>query len=99
MIDGAKRCALRDLAHFRCRTVLPFRQAVNLIIEQKDLKVYVAAHQVNQMIPTDGQCIAISGHDPDIQFRPTRLQSRGNGRRPAVNRVHSVGIHIIWEPA
>jgi hypothetical protein len=99
MVKAAERRRLGNLSFFRSGRVLPLCQAVDLIIEKQDVNVEVPAQQMDRMITPDTQAVAITRDYPDAEFRPRRLQSRRDGGRPAMDRMHTIGIHIIWEPA
>src|ERR1700733_2673825 len=51
------------------------------------------------MIAANGEAVAITGHDPHVEFGTRNLQPGGEGRRAAVNRVEAVGVHVIREAA
>ena len=53
---------------------------------------------MHQVIPTDGKPVTVAGDDPDRQIRIHRLEARGNRGRTTVNRVDTVGVHVVWEP-
>src|SRR3990172_13072936 len=54
---------------------------------------------MNQMIGADRQPVAIPGDDPDLQIRTADSETGGNRRRPAMDGVESVGIHVIGKTA
>src|SRR3546814_4688710 len=77
------------------RRILPLGQAVDLVVEQHDLAIEIAADQVHRMIAADRQPIAVAGHDPHVEIGVRELQSRRKGRRAAMDRVEAVCFHII----
>ena len=52
-----------------------------------------------QMVGADTKAVSVTGDDPHLQVRPAQAQTRGNSRRPAMNGVKTVGIHVIGEAA
>ncbi len=99
IVDRAGRRALGHLAQRRGGRILPLGQAVNAVVEQHDVDVEVAADAVHQVIAADRQPVAVAGDDPHRQIGPAGFQARGHGRRPAVDRVDAVGVHVIGKPA
>ena len=87
MVDRPVGRTLRDFALLRGGAVLPLRQAVYLVIEQQDLHVYVAAQEVDQVIPSYGEGVAVSRDDPYVQVGAACLESRGNGRGASVDGI------------
>ena len=54
---------------------------------------------MDEMIPPNTQGIPITGNDPNGEVRISQLYPGSNGGSPAVNRMKTKGLHIIWEPA
>ena len=54
---------------------------------------------MDQVVAADLQSVAVAGDDPHREVGPHRLQPRGHGRGPAVDRVDAVGVHVIREAA
>src|SRR5690348_12637842 len=79
--------------------VLSFGQAVDAIVEKEDLNADVSAQQVNGMVSSDGQRVAIACGYPNFQFGVGDLDAGGDGGRAAMDRVESVGVHVIRETA
>src|SRR5439155_16017464 len=73
--------------------------AVNLVVEEHDLQIHVAADGVNQVIAADRQSVAVAGDDPDVQIGAGEPNAGGKRRRPAVNAVETIGVHVVGEPA
>ena len=103
-LRGLKGCSsepkgvdLVDLGHFRGGRVLALGQPVDLVVEQQDGDVDVAAERVDQVVAADGERVAVTGDHPDVEIRPGGGQSGGDGRCPAVDRVHAVGVHVVRE--
>ena len=74
-------------------------QAVDLVIEEQDIQVEIAAQQMDSMVAADAEAVAIAGYHPDAEIRTTGLETRCDRRRPAMDRMHSIGIHVIGETA
>ena len=87
------------LAQRRRGRVLALGQAVDPVVEQDDLEIEVAADGVHQVVAADRQAVAVAGDDPDLQVGPHALQAGGDGRRPAVDAVDAVGVHVVRKPA
>src|SRR5437879_13642942 len=51
------------------------------------------------MVAANRQRVAVTGHDPYLQLRAGDLESGGDRRRAAVDRVESVGVHVVRETA
>src|ERR1700733_11041771 len=51
------------------------------------------------MIAPDAQAIPVARHDPDAQLGTAGLQTRSDSRSTAMDRMHSIGVHIIGEAA
>ena len=99
MIDGAKRCALGDLARLRRRRILTLGEAVDAIVEQQDRQVHVAAQCVDEVVAANGQRVAVAGDHPHVEVRPGHRDACGNGRSTAMNAVHAIRIHVVRETA
>ena len=78
---------------------LPLGQAINLVVEQQNLHVHIAAQHMHQMVATDGQPIAVAGYQPHIQIRIGQFDAGCNGWRPSVDRVEAITLDVIGEPA
>lgn len=66
------RCPLVLL---RGRRILTFGQTINLVVEQEDVYIKIAAEQVHEMVSADGQGIAIARDDPNAEVRVRNLQA------------------------
>ena len=55
------------------RRILPLGQPVDLVVEQDDLHVQVAADAVQQVIAADGECVAVAGDYPHLHVRLASL--------------------------
>ena len=99
LVDRAERRRLGDLAHLAGRRVLPLGQPVDLVVEQQDGEVHVAAQGVDQVVATDREPVAVAGDHPHVEVGPGHGEAGGHGGRPAVDGVHPVGVHVVREPA
>ena len=52
------------------RRELALGQAVDLVVEQQDVQVDVAAQGVDQVVTPDGQHVAVPADHPDVQVGP-----------------------------
>jgi len=62
------------------RRILTLGQAVDLVVEQDDLQVDVAADHVHQVVAADRKPVAVTGDHPHLQVRPAGLDTRGDRR-------------------
>ncbi len=96
-VQGAHGGGLGDLARLAGGGVLALGQAVDPVVEEQDLQVDVAAQGVDEVVPADGQRVAVTGDDPDRQVAARGGQTGGDGGGPAVDGVHPVGVHVVRE--
>ena len=88
LVDRAHRRRLRESLPERARRrVLALRQPVDLVVEEQDLEVHVAAQRVDQVVAADRERVAVAGHDPDREVGPRRARARS--RSPARGRGSS----------
>src|SRR5579884_874437 len=66
IVDGAKRTRFGPSADPGCRRVLSLGQAINLVIEQDNLQIDIAANGVDQVVAANRESVAVAGYDPDI---------------------------------
>ncbi len=81
----------------RGRRVLPLGEPVDLVVEQADLHVHVAAQDVERVVAADAQPVAVAGDHPDVELRVGELEAGGEGRGAAVDGVEAVGRHVVGE--
>ncbi len=62
---GSRFCFLAD---FGCGRILAFRQAINSVVEHQNFEADVAAQHVDGVIAADGEGIAVTGGDPNVQI-------------------------------
>src|ERR1700730_17174509 len=73
MINTAEGSGLGNLIFFRGRRILSFGQAVDLVIEQKDIQIKISSKQMNGVVAPNAEAVSISGHDPHTQLGPSSL--------------------------
>ena len=98
LFDRAVGRGLGDLAQLRGGGVLPLGEAVDLVVEEYDVQVDIAADGVYEVVAADGQRVAVARGDPDAEARVGDLDTRGHGVGAAVHRMEPVGLHVIDEP-
>ena len=98
-VDRAERGRGRARADAAGRRILALGQAVDLIVEQQDLAVEVAAQHVHRVIAADRQRVAVAGDDPHVELGIGELDAGRERRRAAVDRVEAVGRHVIRKAA
>ena len=97
LLDRAVGRGLGDLAQLRGGGVLPLGQAVDLVVEENDVQVDVAADGVDEVVAADGQRVAVTGRHPDREARVGHLDARCHGVGAAVDRVEAEGLHVVDE--
>ena len=85
-VDRAERRRLGDLAELARRRVLALGQPVDLVVEQQDREVDVAAQGVDQVVAADRQAVAVAGDHPHVEVGPGHGEAGGDGRGAAVDR-------------
>ena len=98
VIDHAARRGDGSQTDLRGGRVLPLGQAVNLVVEQHDVQVEVAANGVNVVVAADRERVAVAGADPDAEVRAGRLQAGGHRHGASVDAVHAIGVDVIGQP-
>ena len=98
MVQRSEGRRLGDLALFTGRRVLALGQSVDLVVEHQDLQVDVPPERVDQVVPADGERVAVSRDHPDMQVRAGRGDPRGDGRSASMDPVHAVGVDVVGEP-
>jgi hypothetical protein len=78
---------------------LALGQAVNLVVEQQELAVEVAAQQVHRMVAADTECVAVAGDDPHVEFGIGELDPGRDGRSATVDGVEAVARHVVGKAA
>src|ERR1019366_3237536 len=72
---------------------------VDAIVEEENLEIHISAEGVEQVVTADGQGVAVTGGDPDIEIGPGELQARGDRGRAAMDGVKAVGVEVIGKSA
>ena len=98
-VDRAERGRGRARADPAGRRILALGQAVDLVVEQQDLAIEVAAQDVHRVVAADRQRVAVAGDDPHVQFGIGELDPGRERRRAAVDGVEAVGRHVIRKAA
>ena len=98
-VDRPERGRRRARADPAGRRILALGQAVDLVVEQQDLAVEVAAQHVHRVVAADRQRIAVAGDDPHVEFGIGELDPGRHRRRAAVDGVEAVGRHVIRKAA
>src|SRR5215510_3831989 len=98
-IHRAHRRRLRHLAELAGRRVLPLREPVDPVVEEQDGQVHVAAQDVQHVVAADREPVAVTRDHEDLQLGPRHPEPGGDRRRPAVDRVEAVGVHVVREAA
>ena len=97
LVDRPERRRLRHLAALGGRRVLALRQPVDLVVEEQDREVDVAAQRVDQVVAADRERVAVAGRDPHGQVGAHRREPCRDRGRPPVDGVHPVGLHVVRE--
>ena len=76
----------------------PLVKPVDLVVEEQDLEVDIAAESVDQVVAADREGVAVTGDHPHREVGPGGGDTRGDGRGPPMDGVHPVGVHVVGEP-
>src|SRR5438477_8952834 len=95
VLDRAEWRGGRARATARRRRVLALGQSVDLVVEQNDVEVDVAAQHVQHVVAADGQAVAIARHHPYVEIGIRELDTGGNRRRAPMHGVETVRGHIV----
>ena len=87
----------RQRAPLGCRRDLALGQTVDLVVEQDDIEIDVAPQGMHQVISANTEPVAITRNHPDVEVGIRQLGARGHRWSPAVNRVKTVGGHVVGE--
>src|SRR5262249_30503357 len=71
----------------------------DLVVEEEDVEVEVAAQDVDQVIAPDRERVAVAGDDPHGELGARRLEAGGDGGGPAMNRMEAGRVDVVREPA
>ena len=78
---------------------MPIGEAVDAVVEEKDLDIDIAAQGVQQMVAANRKGVTIPGGHPYGKLRTRHLDAGGDGGRAAVNGVESEAVDVIGQPA
>ena len=87
----------RDCAAAGKRRMLAAGHAVNPVIHDNRRHFDIAAGGVDEMIPADGERVAVAHRDDHFQFRAAQLDAGRKGERPAMQRVKRMKIHVAGD--
>ena len=76
---------------------MSLRQTVDLVVEQDDVQIDVAADGMDEVVAADGQRVAVTRGYPHRQTRVGRLDARSHGVRTTVDRVEAERLHVVDE--
>src|SRR6185437_5514665 len=79
--------------------ILALGEAVDLIVEEQDLEIDVAAQHMDQMVAADRQTVAVARYHPYVKLGPRDFQPGRDRRCAAVNRMEAVSVHVIRKTA
>src|SRR5207244_986345 len=96
-VDRSERGRLGHLPLLAGGRVLTLGQPVDLVVEQQDGEVDVAAQGVDEVVAAYGERVAVARHHPDVQVGPGQGQPGGDGGGPPVDGVHPVDVHVVGE--
>src|SRR5580704_12669097 len=54
---------------------------------------------MDRVVAADTEAVTVSRDDPYAQLRSGSFQPGSDRGRPAVDRMHPIGVHVIWKPA
>ena len=78
-----------------CRAGTSASEAVDLVVEQKNLEANVAPECMHQMVATNRQAIAVARDNPHVELGIRELEPCRDRRRTPVDRVESVGLDVV----
>ena len=93
-LDRAVRRRRRFGVGRRQRRILAAGHAVNVVVEQDNRDVDVAAGRMDEVVAANRGGVAVARADDDVQFRLGELDAGGNRQRPAVGRVDGVEVQV-----
>ena len=95
IFDRSVRRTLGNETTIGSRRILSLRQTVDLVVEQHDIQVHVAAHGMDKVVTADRQAVAVAGNQPDTQVGTSRLHAGSDSGSTSVDRMETVCVHII----
>ena len=97
-LERPERGGLGDLARLAGGRVLPLGEPVDLVVEQQQGEIHVAPERMDEVVAADREEVAVAADHPDVQIGTGHGEPGGDRRRPTVDRVHPVGVHVVREP-
>ena len=84
----------------RCgRRILTAGHAVDIVIENNDGQLHVAACRMDQMIPSDRGAVSVAGDNDHVQLRIGQFDPGREGDRTAMCGMDRIEIQIACCPA
>ena len=93
-LDRAVRRRRRFGVRRRQRRVLTARHAVNVVVEQYDRQVDIAACRMDEVVAADSRRVAVAGAHDDFQARLGELHAGCYRQCAAVRRVDGVEVQV-----
>ena len=81
------------------RTGLVLGQAVNEVVHDHVGQADVLPCCVVQVVPTDGEAVAITAKDEDVEVRAAHGKASGQRQRTTMDEVNAVAVHKVRETA
>ena len=97
LVEGAPGVGLGFEAERRGGRCLLFRQAVNGVIHDDVGHAWIFAGGVDEVVAADGEAVAVSAEDEDMQIVAAETDASGKGERAAVDVMAAVGVDEIRE--
>ena len=74
-------------------------EGVDFVVEEHYRHIHVVANGVNPVAGADGDTVAVPRGHPDVELRPTRLDTTSHRKGTAMQTVETVGAHVVGKPA
>lgn len=97
-LGWAFRSGFGDLCLMRCGRCLSLGQPIDKVVHHNIGDIKIAAAGVRKMRRANGQPIAISTHNHNIQVRVAYLNAHSRGKRPAMDPVVSIAVDEVRRP-
>lgn len=91
------RRRFRDKAAVARGGVLSLCQTVNLVVEQQDVDVDIAADGVDEMVAADGKAVAVARDLPHGHVGAGHLEACRDGGGASVDGVEAIGVHVVGQ--
>ena len=99
VVDGAVGRGLCNLAELGGGAVLTLGETVDLVVEDGDVEVLVAAHGVDEVVAADGHRVAVAHVYPHAEGGVGEFDAGGDGAGATVDAVEAVGVDIVGDTA